>query len=372
MTKGQQTVAAPASPVALRILAAAAVVFLLWWGRALLAPLCLAIFIALALNPLVARLARRMPRSLAAAVVVLFTLAVLSGAVYALADDVAAAIEGMPAAVRQFREMIQRSAADSRAPLGSIDRAIAELQRLWHSAPGGASASTDLRQELVLMGGRALAASTQAVALMFLVYFLLATGDTLRVKAVRLSGERLSQRKITAQVLEQLMSQVSYFVGYLIVSGAVVGAVTALAFSWLGVSYASLWGLAAGLLNAVPYLGPTIVMIGSSAAALLQFGSWEMALAVGGASLAITTLEGMVLSTVLFGWRVRMHPVAVFLSIMFWGWIWGPIGTFLAVPIATAFKTVVDHLPTVVKTSELLADGSPGPLTSPADGGKPD
>jgi predicted PurR-regulated permease PerM len=83
-----------------------------------------------------------------------------------------------------------------------------------------------------------------------------------------------------------------------------------------------------------------------------------MALAAGGASLAITSIEGMLLSPILFGRLHRIHPVAVFLSIMFWSWLWGPIGTFLAVPITTAIKTVMDYLPAAGKTSELLDDGT--------------
>jgi predicted PurR-regulated permease PerM len=110
-----------------------------------------------------------------------------------------------------------------------------------------------------------------------------------------------------------LLTQVSQYAIYLIVSGILVGAVTTLAFWWLGVAYAPLWGLAAGALNAVPYLGPTIV---------------------------------------------RIHPVAVFLSIIFWSWLWGPIGTFLAVPSTTAIKTVMDNLPEAGKTAELLDDGT--------------
>jgi predicted PurR-regulated permease PerM len=327
-----------------------------------LAPLCLAGFVALTLNPFVSRLARWMPRSIAALVAVGLALAILAGGVYVLADDVAGAIEGMPAAVRELRVMVQQSAANNNGPLGSLDRAIAEAQRLWQSTPVPSAAPPDLRTPLLILSGRALGASTQAVTLLFLIYFLLATGESLRLKAIRLSGTRLSQRKITVEVVEQLLTQVSQYAIYLIVSGILVGVATWLAFWWLGVAYAPLWGLAAGVLNAVPYLGPTIVMVASSAAALVQFHSMGMALAAGGTSLAITSVEGMVLSTILFGRLHRIHPVAIFLSIMFWSWLWGPIGTFLAVPITTAIKTVMDNLPAAGKTSELLDDGTTRPV----------
>jgi predicted PurR-regulated permease PerM len=342
----------------LRFIAGAVLVGVLWWASDLLAPLCLAGFVALTLNPLVSRLARWMPRSIAALTAVVLALAILAGGVYALADDVAGAIEGMPGAVRELRVMVQQKAASSNGPLGSLDRAIAEAQRLWQSTPVPSAAPPDLRTPLLILSGRALSASTQAVTLLFLIYFLLATGESLRLKAVRLSGQRLSQRKITVEVVEQLLTQVSQYAIYLIVSGILVGVATALVFWWLGVAYAPLWGLAAGVLNAVPYLGPVIVMIGSGAAALVQFQSPGMALAVGGASLVITSVEGMILMPILFGRVHRIHPVAVFVSIVFWSWLWGPIGTFLAVPITTAMKTVMDYLPAAGKTSELLDDGT--------------
>jgi len=342
----------------MRFLAGAALVGVLWWAGDLLAPLCLAGFVALTLNPLVSRLARWMPRSIAALVAVGLALAILAGGVYVLADDMAGAIEGMPAAVRELRVMVQQNAASANGPLGSLDRAIAEAQRLWQSTPAPSAAPPDLRTPLLILSGRALGASTQAVTLMFLIYFLLATGESLRLKAIRLSGTRMSQRKITVEVVEQLLTQVSQYAIYLIVSGILVGAATTLVFWWLGVAYAPLWGLAAGVLNAVPYLGPTIVLVASSAAALVQFQSMGMALAAGGASLVITSVEGMLLSPIIFGRLHRIHPVAVFLSIMFWSWLWGPIGTFLAVPLTTAIKTVMDYLPAAGKTAELLDDGT--------------
>ena len=345
-------------PLTYHVITTTAMLALLWWGRSLLAPLCLAGFAALALAPLVATLTRWVPRSVAAFVVVGAFLAVLGSTAYFLADDAARAIEGMPKAARELRQTIEVSSTSSRGPLASINRAINEVERLWQGRPSAAAASPDLRQGLLVMGARAMVASTQAVVLTFLIYFLLATGDSLKAKLVHFTSARLSQRRITIKAVDEITAQVGYFVVYLIVSGVLVGVTTWLVFLWLGVAYASLWGVAAGLLNAVPYLGPAIIMIASTAAALIQFQSPGTAVAVGGASLAITSFEGMVLTPWLFGRLVRIHPVAVFLSIMFWGWLWGPIGTFLAVPIVTALKVVVDLLPKAGRTLELLSDGT--------------
>ncbi|MCC7242562.1 MAG: AI-2E family transporter [Acidobacteria bacterium] len=328
-------------------------IVLLYWSRSLVAPLCFAGFVALALNPVVSRLTRVMPRGAAAAVVVVGALALGAGAAYSLADDASRAIEELPAAARQLRQTLQKSTTRPHGALTNIDRAIGELQRLWRASPS--TGTPDLRRELLSWTAGSLGVGVQGVALLFLTYFLLATATSLKLKLVRLSGERLSRRKVTVQAIDEVTTQIVRFVVYLGVSSALVGVATWLAFRAMGVSYASLWGLASGVLNAVPYLGPTVVMMASGAAALVQFQSAGMAAAVAGVSMAITSLEGMIVSPILLGRMARVHPVVVFLSIVFWGWLWGPIGTFLAVPIVTTMKTIADLVPDGRTLSELLA-----------------
>lgn len=101
---------------------------------------------------------------------------------------------------------------------------------------------------------------------------------------------------------------------------------TWLAFAWMGVRYAGLWGVAAGVLNCIPYFGPTIIMVTSALAALLQFKSLGMVGLVALVSLAITSLEGFLLAPIALGRAASVNSVAVFVSVMFWGWMWGPLG----------------------------------------------
>ena len=101
--------------------------------------------------------------------------------------------------------------------------------------------------------------SATAVLLLFLVYFLLSEGQLFKEKLVKLSGERLSQKKVTVQMIDEIIGQVATFVFYQFWSGLLVGVVTWLCFMWIGVRYAGLWGVAAGVLNCIPYFGPTIV-----------------------------------------------------------------------------------------------------------------
>jgi predicted PurR-regulated permease PerM len=291
---------------------------------------------------------------------VLMFLGALGGTAYMLTDDAARAIQGMPQTARRLRETIQRS-SNSQGIVRNIDRALDEVQKIWDT-PTTSGPPPDLRGGLMTLASRAGSIATQSIALMFLIFFMLATGDSLKAKLVRIAGQGFTRRRVTITAVDEIIAQVGYFVVYLIVSGALVGGTTWLAFWWLGVAYAPLWGIAAGLLNAIPYLGPAIVLIAATAASLVQFESFGPAAAVGGVSLAITSFEGFVLTPLLFSKVARIHPVILFLSIMFWSWIWGPIGTFLAVPIVTAVNTVFNLLPHGSTTSEILSDES-GPST---------
>jgi predicted PurR-regulated permease PerM len=122
------------------------------------------------------------------------------------------------------------------------------------------------------------------------------------------------------------------------------------------VEYAVLWGIAAGLLNCIPYLGPAIVAAGLFLSALLQFGDLATASLISGVSLVITTIEGSLLTPILFGHSVALNPVAVFLSFMFWGWVWGIPGMFLALPLLTIVKTIAESVDDLAPLAELLAD----------------
>jgi predicted PurR-regulated permease PerM len=117
-----------------------------------------------------------------------------------------------------------------------------------------------------------------------------------------------------------------------------------------------LWGLAAGILNTVPYFGPMLVMVGSAAVGFLQDGSVNLALMAGGLSLIITGVEGYLLTPILLGQATRMNAVAIFVGVLFWSWLWGMWGALLAVPILVVLKTVADHVEDMKPVGELLGE----------------
>jgi predicted PurR-regulated permease PerM len=118
------------------------------------------------------------------------------------------------------------------------------------------------------------------------------------------------------------------------------------------------WGVFAGLMNVVPYFGPLIVTSVMVVVAFIQFGSIQISLLIAGATLAVTALEGYVLTPALLSRAASLNHVAIFVSIAFWSWAWGVAGMLLAVPILMVAKAVCDHVPGLDGVSAFLSDNS--------------
>ena len=325
-------------------------------------PILVAILAAIALAPPVRQLSRAFPRWLASAIVVVGIAGAVAVTTWALSDDIAAFSRRLPSIVRDIRGAIQ-SASPRQGLIRQLQQAVTELEQTAAPKPTPRDATpvtivepVDVQQQVMAWARRAGSFLMEAVLLMFLIYFLLASGEFFKTKFVKLGGDRLSQRKVTLQMIDEMTSKIGSYIFYQFWSGALVGVVTWLAFYALGVRYAGLWGVAAGVLNWIPYFGPTVVMIASAVAALVQFKTLAMTAAVAGASVVITSLEGYILTPIMLGQAARVNSVAVFISVMFWGWMWGVPGLLLAVPIIMIVKTIADHVESLSTVSELLGE----------------
>ena len=201
------------------------------------------------------------------------------------------------------------------------------------------------------------AAVGQLVLILFLVYFLLASGDLYRRKLVKIVGPSLTEKKLTVQILQEIDRQIEMFLlvqvfTSTIVGGGDVAGVHARSAS----SRPAVWGLLAGVFNSIPYFGPVIVTGATSVVAFLQFGNLRMAIVVGGVSLVITSLEGFLLTPWLTSRAARMNAVAIFVGLLFWGWVWNVWGMLLAVPMLMVMKAVCDHVEDFKGVGELLGD----------------
>ena len=361
--------AADRRAVAVTLLAALGVIAALRAGREVFVPIVLGIILTYALEPVVGWLTRlRVPRPLGAAIVLAGVVGTLALGTYALQDDALALVDSLPSAARQVREQLRVSRGGAEGPIEKMRTLASEIERGAAEAAGTEvlprgvtrvqleEKPLDVRAALLSGSMGAIGLAGQAILLLFLVYFLLASGDLYRRKLVRMAGPSLSRKKVTLEALEEIGDQIQRVLFVQMLTGVVVGVASWLAFSWMGLGQAAVSGVAAGVLNSIPYFGPVIVMSGVALAGFFQFGTLSMALAFAGVAFAITSLEGYFLTPWLVGRAVQMNQVAVFIGLLFWGWLWGIVGLLLAVPMLVVVKSIADRVEDLRPIGELLGE----------------
>jgi predicted PurR-regulated permease PerM len=196
----------------------------------------------------------------------------------------------------------------------------------------------------------------QAVMVVFLVYFLLLAGDSFKRKLVRISGPSLTNKKTTVHILDDINDSIQRYMFMLLITNVLVGLLAWIAFRWIGLENAGAWGVAAGLLHVVPYFGPALAALAVGMAAFMQFDSYSLALSTSGVSLAIATFVGTFVTTWMTGKIAKMNTAAVFISLLFWSWLWGVWGMLLSIPIIVIVKVVSQHVTQLEPVAELLGD----------------
>jgi predicted PurR-regulated permease PerM len=197
---------------------------------------------------------------------------------------------------------------------------------------------------------------SQATMVVFLVFFLLLAGDTFKRKLVKLTGPSLTRKKVTVHILDDINTSIQAYMFMLLVTNGLLALLMWLALSAIGLENAGAWAIFAGLMHIMPYFGPLLITTATGAVAFMQFESLRMVLLVTGASLAIATLVGTVVATWMTGRIARMNPAAVFVSLLFWGWLWGVWGLLLGVPVVVIVKVVAERVEGMEVLAELLGE----------------
>jgi len=353
---------------ALTVLAVLATILVLQYAQSMIIPIVLAVLVSYALEPIVATLARwRIPRPIGAAVVLIALTVAGASLLYGLRGEATAIIEQLPEAARRVRRMVEADRPSTANAIQQVQKAATELEKAANAAapPPPASGAQRVQVEAprfsvtdyLLAGSVGVAAAVgQLVLILFLVYFLLASGDLYRRKMVKIAGPSLTKKKVTLQILSEIDRQIEAFLLVQIFTSTVVAVATWLTFRALGVNQAGLWGVLAGIFNSIPYFGPVLVTGGTAAVAFLQFGNLPMAALVSGASLLITSLEGFLLTPWLTSRASSMNAVAIFVGLLFWGWVWNIWGMLLAVPMLMVLKAICDHVEDFQPIGELLGE----------------
>lgn len=352
--------------LALNILAAIAVVAALYLARSFFIPLLIGILASYALSPLVDWLKTcYVPRPLGAALILVILVGAFSWMAYSLRDDASAMIEKLPEAAHKLRQNMNATRAQGPSMLQHVQEATNELQRAATEAAGGKAGSpavlvkppapvTWLQDYILMQSTQLVAGFAQAPIILLLIYFLLISGQHFRRKLVQLVGPSLSRKKEMVHMLEEVNVQIQRYLLVILTSNILVGICTWLAFEMLGMEQAGVWGVTAGILHFIPYLGPALFALASGIAAFLQFNSPLQALVVGGVSLVVAGIIGLLLMTWLQSHFAQMNAAVLFIALLFFGWLWGAWGLLLSAPLITIAKVVSDRVESLKPVGELL------------------
>jgi predicted PurR-regulated permease PerM len=352
-----------------------ATVFALSWAQAFVVPLLLGIVISYTLNPPVAWLETvRVPRVVGTIVVMAGMIGLLALGAYSLRGQMQAIIEELPEAAAKVSAGVARLQASKSGNMQKVQSAATEVEKAATQVAATQVAATPapsrqpathviVDQPAFKLGSflwqsslGALGAVGQAVMVTFLTFFLLLGGDIFKRKLVRLAGPTLAKRKITVQILDDINGSIQKYMFMLLTTNALVALLGWMAFSWIGLDNAGAWAAVSGILHIIPYLGPGVTAAAVAMAAFMQFESFAMALLAAGAALAIATVVGTFVTTWMVGRIASMNSAAVFISLLFWGWLWGIWGMLLAIPIIVIIKVVSQHVEQLHPLAELLGD----------------
>ena len=342
----------PRSDLALVALVIFATLYTLYFARALMLPVVLAVLFSILLAPSVRALRRvQVPEALGALIVLLMVIAVLGFAIDKLSEPATEWLNKAPQSLSQ----IERKTKSLKNFVGEIRRLtdrITTMTRGPGEKPPREVVVENMNWSGVLLG------QTQyflvgSLSTLILLYFLLASGDTFLRKLVRILP-RLRDKVRAVEVTREIQHEIGrYFLTVGCINIA-LGVVTAIAMWILGMPNPALWGVLVAILNFIPYVGPTLSMITLTLAALLTFESLSQALLVPLVFIGLTLFEGQFLQPIIVGRRLALNPVVIFISFLVWGWLWGIAGLLIAVPLLVTIKICCERLEPLTPIAEFL------------------
>lgn len=352
--------------MALGIIATVSFVYALQWAQKFLIPVIFGIFIAYTLNPVVRWLEKiRLPRVIGATLV---TALILFGSIVVIErvqGEFESIVEELPAATHKLARLIAANTGGKESTFQKMQAVANEIEQV----AAGAEARRNVRRAAAAEGPNfkimdwvwagslgLMGFVSQATMVIFLVFFLLLSGDTFKRKLVKLTGPSLSRKKVTVHILEDINTSIQNYMFMLLVTNALLALLMWVALHMIGLQNAGAWAIMAGLLHIIPYFGPLLITIATGLVAFLQFESLELVLLVMASSLGIATLVGTFVTTWMTGRIARMNPTAVFISLLFWGWLWGVWGLLLGVPIIVIVKVVAERVQGMEVVAELLGE----------------
>ena len=323
------------STFSLRVLAVAIILLFAYYAAGVVITLLLSILLAYLLDPAVEFLERvHVPRTLGAMVAVLILIAVLVAVGYALSERTADFAANWP----KYGSMLRQAATAVEGKISGLDIASdsSAAQRVEPRPELG------IVRNLILRGiGSLYALFLEATFVPFLVFFMLAGKREVWHGTLQLFPvARRTQVKETLEDLREVLR--GYLAGMTLVTLMVIG-VSSLFFWLMGMDYPVLTGIVSGLLNMVPYIGVVMAWLPAFLIAMAKWKTVGSFALIAGVLTGIHVLALNLVAPELVGRRVQLNAVAITISLLFWGWVWGGMGLLLAIPITATLRVICDH-----------------------------
>lgn len=318
-----------------------AIVAVLYAGRPILLPLAAALMLSFVLRPATRGLRRvHVPCPLSALLLVGMLGAALGYGIYSLKAPASQWLEEAPRSLHQLQARIETL----KQSLDRVQAATSEVARLGQNSASG-------NEQVVVEGAGLddqLLAWTRQAALgvwttLILLFFILGWGDRVYRNLVN-SLPRFSEQRRAVLIAQDVETVITSYLATITVINLLLGALVAGALYLLDMPNPVLWGVLAGLNNYVPYLGPAVTAVVLTLAALISYPTLMEALSVPAVFLIITSVEGYIVTPMTVGHRLTINPLLIFLSLMFWFFMWGVVGALLSVPMLVCIKAVLQRV----------------------------
>lgn len=355
---------------ALLILTTIAVIFALNWAQSFIVTLLLGILLTYALSPLVALLEQiKIPRIVGSTIVILAVIFSIVFSAYMLQNQIQSIIAKLPEAAAKLSSALETKRGEPLTNMQKVQLAATQVETAATSVQRNTTSEKKPAMRVVIeerkfklndflwRGSLGIFGFIgEVMTMIFLAYFILLSGDNFKRKLVRLTGPSLTQKKITIHILEDINASIQRYMFMLLITNTLVGVFMWLAFRMIGLENAGAWAVAAGFLHLVPYFGPVVTAAATGMAAYMQFNSVYMAVLVAGVAMLIATIIGIFITTWMTGRIAKMNSAAVFISLLFFAWLWGVWGMLLGIPIVVIIKVVSERIEQFQPLAELLSE----------------
>ena len=340
------------------VLSVLALLYSMYFAREFLIPVVFALVLNFLLSPALRALARwHVPPPLGAAIIVFALLGLLAGGGYALSGPAQRWVVAAPASLRKAEAKLARIFR----PVKQVQQTAEQVQQAAGAVGGGTRPripAVVLREDQSF-ASRVLGTTERVIVatleVLVLLYFLLAGGDLFLQKLIKVLPHAQQKAKVV-DVARGIEGAVSAYLTTALVINVCEGVVVGLILWAMGMPSAALWGVMVACLEFVPYLGAAVATVVLAIAGLTAFDTVGQALAVPGAFLAVNLLQAYIVTPLLQGHRLTLNPVAIFVGLTFFWFIWGVPGAFLAVPLLATLKIVCDHVASLAAVGEFLGE----------------